>query len=176
MPGEVDELREHWERYRAVTLLTLDMLSDGELAWRPRPDAFSAGQQFIHILQTEDFYTRGLFEDDWNRDRARFPPALPSRPELKGQFAAVRLRTLAYFEDLSPARLDLVVRPPHAEGIEGTLRGWLWFVLEHEIHHKGQLSEYLRELGHVPPFFGMVLPIGARPDIAARVALGGVQP
>lgn len=174
MAGEVDELREHFERYRAVTLLTLDMLSDGELSWRPRPDAFSALQQFVHILQSEDFYIRGLFEHDWNTDRARFPRTLPSRAELKGEFTAVRLRTLGYFETLSPADLDLIVHPPHAPGVEVALRGWLWFVLEHEIHHKGQLSEYLREMGHVPPYFGMVLPLGARPDIAARTALGGV--
>src|SRR2546425_12783504 len=38
------------------------------------------------------------------------------------------------------------------------LRWWLWFVLEHEIHHKAQLALYLREMGKVPPFFALPLP------------------
>jgi uncharacterized damage-inducible protein DinB len=174
MPSEVDDLREHLERYRAVTLLCLDAFSDGELAWRPRPDAFTAAQQFVHIIQSEDFYMRGLFETDWNMDRARFPALLPSRAELIAQFAAARAYTLARLATLADPDLARIVAPPHAKPIEATLRTWLWFVLEHEIHHKAQIGEYLRGLGHVPPYFGMVLPVGARPDIAARAARGGV--
>ena len=29
-------------------------------------------------------------------------------------------------------------------------------------------------LGHVPPYFGIPLPLGTRPDIPARLDLGGV--
>jgi len=70
--------------------------------------------------------------------------------------------------------LDRVIGPPHAGGIQASLRSWLWFVLEHEVHHKAQLAEYLRALGRVPPYFAMVLPAGMRPDIEARAALDGV--
>jgi uncharacterized damage-inducible protein DinB len=174
MPSEVDDLQEHLERYRAVTLQHLDMLSDAELSWRPRPDAFSAGQQFIHIIQSEDFYVQGLFEGDWSWERARFPGVLPSRDGLKGQFVTVRKRTLERLATMTDADLGVIVHPPHAPGIEASLRSWLWFVLEHEIHHKAQLAEYLRAMGHVPPYFALPLPGGARPDIAARTALGGV--
>ncbi len=174
MPSEVEDLREHLERYRGVTLQCLDLITDAELSWRPRPDAFSVGQQFIHIIQSEDFYARGLFENDWKSERARFPAVLPSRAELREQFVAVREYTLARLAAITDAQLAVFVYPPHAPGIEASLRTWLWFVLEHEIHHKGQLAEYLRGMGYVPPYFGMVLPAGARPDIGARAALGGV--
>ncbi len=174
MPGEIDDLREHLERYRAVTLQCLDMVSDADLAWRPRPDAFTVGQQFVHIIQSEDFYARGLFENDWVMDRARFPAVIPSRADLARQFAAGRAYTLSHLATLADPDLARIVAPPHAKPIEATLRTWLWFVLEHEIHHKAQIGEYLRAMGYIPPYFGMVLPIGARPDIAARAALGGV--
>ena len=58
--------------------------------------------------------------------------------------------------------------------VDASVRAWLWFILEHEIHHKAQLAEYLRAMGHVPPYFAMVLPLGERPDLKARADLGGL--
>jgi uncharacterized damage-inducible protein DinB len=58
--------------------------------------------------------------------------------------------------------------------IHWSLRSWLWYVLEHEMHHKAQIAEYMRAQLMTPPFFAMVLPEGQRPDIEARTNLGGV--
>lgn len=174
MRSEREDLLEHLERYRAITLLHLDLFADTELGWRPRPDAFSVGQQFVHILHGEDFYIRGLFENDWNMARLRFPPVLPARAALKEQFDTVRRATHRHLAGVHDDALGRVISPPHAGGIEASLRSWLWFVLEHEIHHKAQLAEYLRALGRVPPYFAMVMPAGMRPDIEARAALDGV--
>lgn len=66
MATEIEDLLEHFDRYRAVTLEHLEHLTDEQLTWRPRPDAFSCAQHFVHIVQKEDFYMRGLFERDWN--------------------------------------------------------------------------------------------------------------
>src|SRR5262250_2174499 len=77
MLSEVENIREHWSRMRDVTIAQLAMLSDNDLAWRPRPDLFSCGQHFVHILQSEDFYSHGLFRQDWNIERLRFPSQLP---------------------------------------------------------------------------------------------------
>ncbi|HZS08034.1 MAG TPA: DinB family protein [Blastocatellia bacterium] len=172
MRNEVADITEHLERYRAVTLQHFDILSDDELSWRPRPDAYSCGQHLVHIRQCEDFYARGLFEDDWNLDRLRLPNQSPPGSELREQFITVRAATLHHLSRLTDDGLNTPVRPPHAS-IEASLRSWLWFILEHEIHHKAQLSEYLRQMGHVPPFFAIALPLGERPDIQARAELGG---
>ncbi len=173
MPNELDDLREHLDRYRAVTLQHFDLLSDQDLSWRPRPDAFSCAQQLLHILQNEDFYVRGLSINEWDIERLRFPRPLPSKAALRRMFDEVRQTTHSYLDTLTADSLNEMRRPGHAP-IDATVRTWLWFVLEHEIHHKAQLAEYLRALGHVPPYFGMPLPLGTRPDIAARENLGGV--
>jgi hypothetical protein len=52
MLSELANIREHWVRYRDVTLQHLDMLAGEQLAWRPQPELFSCGQHFVHILQT----------------------------------------------------------------------------------------------------------------------------
>jgi hypothetical protein len=90
MATEIEDLREHYERYRAVTLEHLDRLNDGQLSWRPRPDAFYCAQHFVHLIQSEDFYIRGLFHRDWKLERLRFPTVLPRKSELRDQFDAVR--------------------------------------------------------------------------------------
>jgi uncharacterized damage-inducible protein DinB len=149
MHTELSNLREHLDRYRAVTLQTIDAApDDAALDWRPTPDAFTLGQQLVHVAQTEDYYTRGLFAGEW-------------RPEL------LRL-------DAMPAsELDAGRDAPHAPpGL--TMRWWLWFLLEHEIHHKAQAAVYLRQMGLVAPFYALPMPLGERPDVASRAAMGGV--
>ena len=174
MPNELDDLKEHLDRYRAVTLQHFDILSDQELAWRPRSDAFSCGQQLLHIIQGEDFYVRGLSTNEWDLERLRFPRPFPLKSALRELFVKVRRATHVYLDSLNVEALNEVRRPGHAP-IDATIRTWLWFVLEHEIHHKAQLAEYLRAMGHLPPYFGMPLPLGSRPDITARETLGGIE-
>lgn len=174
MASEIDDLREHYDRYRAVTLKHLEHLSDDQLLWRPRPDAFSCAQHFVHLVQTEEFYMRGLFEQDWNPERMRFPEPLPTKARLHGEFEAVREFTSRAFSTLTLEHLNGVVPPMFGSPVEWSLRSWLWYVLEHEVHHKAQVAEYMRQMGMVPPFFAFVLPSGQRPDIEMRANLGGV--
>ena len=171
MLSELANIREHWTRYRNVTLQHLDMLAEEQMAWRPQPELFSCGQHFVHILQTEKHYARGLFHHDWDNARLHFPASLPVISQLRSDFTTTRAETLADFDMLTDANLDEVKQVPNIP-MELPLRWWLWFVLEHEIHHKAQLALYLRQLGKVPPFFAMVLT--DRPDIRIRSEMGGV--
>jgi uncharacterized damage-inducible protein DinB len=171
--NELADLREHLERYRSVTLQHFDLLTEDEFGWRPRPDAFSCGQQLLHIIQTEDCFIQGMFADDWQLDRLRLPKPMPDKEALRQLFVTVRTETLKRLDGMRDADLDIVKRHGFSP-FEATLRSWLWFILEHEIHHKAQLAEYLRTLGKVPPYFAMVLPDGMRPDLQARLDLGGV--
>lgn len=171
---EIEDLIEHLERYRAVTLQVFDLVDDDDLAWRPAPDRFSLGQQLLHIAQAEDRFVHGLFEDDWSYERVRFPAELPSLEEMRAFFAEVRGRTLAHLEGVEPEAMGRVVDVPDGAAFAFTLRSWLWFVLEHELHHRGQVWGYLREMGLTPPFYAMPLPLGTRPDLEAREELGGI--
>lgn len=40
MRTEIEDLREHLERYRAVTLQALGLISDEQLGWRPSPEYY----------------------------------------------------------------------------------------------------------------------------------------
>lgn len=170
---ELGVILEHWERYRSVTLQFLETLTDEELHWRPDAGAYSCGQQLLHIAQTEDYYERGFSRGEWDQRLLGFPRELPLKEELRAFFAVVRERMNGYLRALAPADLDRPLPVPHAPpGLP--LRWWLWFVLEHEIHHKAQLSVYFRQMGKVAPYYAFPFPAGERPDLAVREALGGV--
>lgn len=170
---ELEVINENWDRFRTVTVQFLDVLNDGDLQWRPTPEAFSCGQQLLHIAQTEDFYYHGFTAGEWDAARLKFPKHMPGNAELRRHFGEVRERMKAYLGSLTAADLDRELSVPHAPpGLP--LRWWLWFILEHEIHHKAQLAVYLRQMGRVAPYFAFPFPPGERPDFAVRAELGGV--
>lgn len=183
--ARLDELatyREHLERYRTTTLQTLDTLAgDDDLAWRPDAESYSVGQQLLHVAQAEDYYTRGLFQGQWDPALTRLDdttaPLRASRSALRTYFDDVRSRSRVHLDALAsspPGALDAVQHDVPGAIVPCTLRWWLWFVLEHELHHKGQLAVYLRQMGRIAPYYAMALPLGERPDVAIRAALGGV--
>lgn len=164
---EMSILREHLERYRGVTLQTLDLVPDDKLPWYPSVAQFSFAQQFCHIAQVEEFYSHGLFEGDWDSKRLDEPRQRFTREELRNKLKEARAYTLARLEALGPGQLESIVSVPNIP-VEWPLRSWLWYMLEHEIHHKAQLAVYMRHIDLTPPFFAFVLPPGVRPDIRAR--------
>ncbi len=170
--GEIEDLIEHLERYRATTLQVFDLVDEADLAWRPSEDQYSLGQQLLHIAQAEDRFAHGLFEGDWTYDRVRFPPELPDAAEMRALFDTVRRFLLGHLRKLDEAELGEPIEGP--DGPAGwSLRSYLWFILEHELHHRGQVWAYLRAMGKTPPFYATPLPLGRRPDVEAREELGG---
>ena len=75
---------------------------------------------------------------------------------------------------IEPQRLGEIVGIPDSPE-KRSLRSYLWFILEHELHHRGQVWGYLRTMGRTPPFYARPLPLGERPDIEEREALGGFR-
>ena len=149
---ELGILREHLERYRGVTLQTLEMVPEEKLPWYPSVAQFSFAQQFCHIAQVEDFYSHGLFEGDWDAQRLEPPRQRFTHEELRVKLMEARAYTLGRLEKLAPAQLEAIVRVPDTP-VEWPLRSWLWYMLEHEIHHKAQLAIYMRHIDLTPPFW-----------------------
>jgi len=170
--SELEDLRDHLDRYRAVTLQSLALLADEDLSWRPGPDHYTLGQQFTHIGQAEDFQTQGLLFGDWDYERVRFPSQAMGLTDLRDLLVAVRARTDAALDALDEGRLDAEVALPSG-GPGQTLRWFLWLLVEHEVHHKAQIAVYLRQMGRTPPYFAAPLEGGVRPDVEMRQKFGG---
>jgi uncharacterized damage-inducible protein DinB len=154
---------EHWQRYRAVTLHTLEFIPENRLGWRPSRDERSFAEVFAHVAATEDYYVHGLATGVWDSGRAQIKALPSSREGLAKQLREQRTRAEAELATIDGSRLDQIASVPGIP-VSWPLVSWLWYVVEHEVHHKAQLAIYLRAIGVEPPFFAFVLPPGVRPD------------
>jgi uncharacterized damage-inducible protein DinB len=160
--GEIATIREHLERFRAVTLQALDRTPADKLSWSPAPGLMTFAGQFAHLANIEKLYVRGLSMAEWRAE----PNTLEGPTELDKVRALLlhsRALTTSWLDTLSPPALDDPVAVPWLP-VKWTLRSWLWYLVEHELHHKGQISLYLHMCGIEAPFFAFVLPPGVRPD------------
>jgi uncharacterized damage-inducible protein DinB len=171
-PDELESLISHLERYRAVTLQTLDLVPDDKLEWRLQQGLRSIGELFFHMGQVEAFYVAGLFENRWDHAVFAPPPAPLTRASLREALAATRHRTLTALRALQAADLSAPACVPGIP-VQWPLRSWLWYLVEHEIHHKAQLGLYLWRLGIEGPFFAFPMPPGVRPDKRPMSREGG---
>lgn len=161
--AEIATIAEHSARFRAVTLEILACVPEDRLEWRPSNQVRTFAAQFAHIAQVEQFYLTGLMRHSW--DFAVFQPLEKnSRPELMQMLNGARNEMQRELDALNPHRLDEAVTVPNVP-VPWSLRGWLWYVIEHEAHHAAQLSLYLRLVEIIPPFFAFVFPNRFRPDI-----------
>jgi len=161
--AELAVLRDNFERFRGVTLQMLNLLPEEKLSWRPAENLRSFAEQFLHIARVEDYHARGFFAGDWSPEHTKFPSLPLSHEDLKRELVAPRPFLMQHLEALDVARLDSIPQVPNMP-IPWSLRTWLWYLVNHEVHHKAQLALYMREIGIKPPFFAFVFPGGFRPD------------
>lgn len=145
-PMKLSEVFSHWSQVRADLLATIAKFQDDELAFMPFDSSWPVGQLMLHIGDAEE----GWFRYVVRREMDQWPDyplqSYPTIAAIKALLIQIHSRTEAYLATLSLADLDRVVELPRGEG---SLRlGWIiWHVLEHEIHHRGELSLILGMLG-----------------------------
>ena len=162
--AELAVIIEHMERMRGVTLQSLDMVPEGWLGWRPSEKVRSIAEEFDHIARTEAYYTLGLLDGVWQADLMKGDEVPLSHFALRAGLEETRATLMARLRGLDPDRLGQIADTP-VSPVPWPLRSWLWYLIEHEVHHKAVIATRLREIGLVPPFFAFVLPDGMRPDI-----------
>ena len=141
-----DVLLSTWAPVRAGLLTTLEKFSNEELSFRPVAKGYSVHEIALHIANEEDGEVRfGL-----TRELPEFPPDFDAarhntKSTIVGVLDEVHQRTLAYLDDLTDDDLGEMVETPW--GAKSRRAELLSHVIEHEIHHRGELSLMLGLLG-----------------------------
>jgi uncharacterized damage-inducible protein DinB len=145
-----DGLLPEYDHEMATTRRLLERVPDGDAAWKPHDKSMSLGELAAHIAHIPFWCTATIaapvLDFDAMGDAAR-APAFTSTGALIGDFdakaAAARaaLAACADAEMLAPWTLRAggqeVFTLPRVAAIRS-------FVMNHLIHHRGQLSVYLR--------------------------------
>jgi uncharacterized damage-inducible protein DinB len=143
------ELFSHWKTVRHGLEQALDGLTEEQLAFVPREGLWSLGTVACHIANAEDGWFRYVATrelDEWpslDEERCR------SSASIKALLNEVHGYTVAYLQKVDVADLDRTIAAPWGE--ELTLRFIIWHVLEHEIHHRGEISLMLGLMGLEAP-------------------------
>ncbi|MFC2037623.1 DinB family protein [Chloroflexota bacterium] len=143
------ELFGHWRNVRHDLLRALDMVSDDQLAFVPREGLWSLGRVARHIASAEDGWFRYVVAgelDGWPRFGAEDYATVASIQELLAQ---VHEHTEVYLATLDESDLDRMVSTPWGEDL--SLRWIVWHVVEHEIHHRGEIYLMLGLMGMEAP-------------------------
>lgn len=150
----VDGFLGYLTRIRERTERVVDLVPDRRFGWRPEPGAFSFADLLRHVAALE----RYMFAENVRGEPSRYPghgPDLAESPdEVRAFWRRCRDESFAIFEGLADEDLARPCSTP--AGAE--LRTWKWLraLVEHEVHHRGQLYLMLRGVGvETPPLFGL---------------------
>ncbi len=148
------QLITYYSKVRQRTLRIIACIPEDKLEWTYKEGKFTFGDLIRHIACIERFMYA---------ENAQFKPSLYNgcgTNYADGYEAVVQFlndshkETLAILEQVSPE--DLQKKTDTPAGTPITLWKWLRLMVEHEIHHRGQIYLYLSLLGiETPPLYGL---------------------
>ena len=130
-------------RHLDETQTLISQVNDGDLTKVPIKDGRPLGEVLLHMLRSMDFYLIGLAKNDWT-------PLSYSLEEYKTAKALKALsrevfdRAREYVDQLSDGNLE---KSTNSFNRPATAAEILLEVIEHSIHHRGQITVYYRLLG-----------------------------
>jgi uncharacterized damage-inducible protein DinB len=139
----------YWPYVREGLFQALDQLTDEQLDFTPREGLWSLGEIACHIAEAEEGWFRHVVTGelgDWPKYRLEDYASVAA---VKTLLDEVHGRTVAYLESLDEAGLDQVIEA--SWGGKFSLRWIFWHVLEHEVHHRGEIFLLLGLLGMEAP-------------------------
>ncbi len=144
----------HWLMHRSVTLELARRIPAGKLDFRPCDGVMSVRELISHIATSNHFFVLGVREGRFTWDL---------RPQGAGDgdpAALLRQYTeqdAEFIRSLTDEQLQAPVDGGEVFRMTLPASAWLSTMIDHEVHHKGQLFTYARMLGLKDlPFFVQV--------------------
>lgn len=135
-----------------LTRRVVAAVSPAHADYRPQPGARSAAELVRHVVRAELRFLGGVAAGTF----AELPDEVDALPDLLSVAGLYETRFAAIVESLITITGDQLVRVLDYRGVvRMPALGFVQLALNHTIHHRGQLSVYLRSAGvSVPPIYG----------------------
>ncbi|MBL8961278.1 MAG: DinB family protein [Gemmatimonadetes bacterium] len=141
--------RVHERTRRVVTCIPADVLE-----WAPAPGRWTAGDQVRHLAAIERWMYAETISGRPSTYAGHGRELADGLPAVLANYDHLHAEARAIFADLSPAAWGARVMTPAGTPI--TTWKWLRAMVEHEIHHRGQLYFTLGLRGvSTPPIYGL---------------------
>ena len=154
----VDALLPEFDHEMTTTRKVLERVPEDKFDWKPHPKSFSLGALATHVANLPTWGTETLTRSEIDLTGTQPISALPSKTALLAAFDKNVAETRAALTGKTDAELLAIWslkrggKTMFSMPKTGVLRS---FVLSHMVHHRGQLSVYLRLLDvPVPSIYG----------------------
>ncbi|HEY7544830.1 MAG TPA: DinB family protein [Blastocatellia bacterium] len=143
---ETDSFVRDWNRVHKQTVRVLSAAPDDKLDWRPGEKMFTMRELITHIPEAEIAIVRSALAGAMQKVELDLSGATVA--DIVNTF---ELQHAELVEEVSKLTLDQLNEKIQAFGREMRRIVLLRGLIEHEIHHRGQLFTYLRLAGVEPP-------------------------
>lgn len=134
-----------WKAINKELLELLELFDESEFDYTPFPGSWSVGKIFLHIAETEDYWIHHLVRKELTENPHYEINDFPSKSAIRMKLRVATERTDMFMETLKEPDLEWVFRTPRGDNL--VLYNVFWHVLEHSLHHRGELSLILGMLG-----------------------------
>ncbi|HQR46778.1 MAG TPA: DinB family protein [Thermoanaerobaculia bacterium] len=154
----IDPLLMEFDREASTTRKLLERCPDSKLGWQPHPKSMTLGKLATHLATIPSMVASSVLKDGLDLATVAPTPPLGTTAEILGAFDAACGGAKAAMAQLDDARA-LASWTLSRDGVTLLSMPRIAFLrtilLNHSIHHRGQLSVYLRLLDvPVPAIYG----------------------
>lgn len=154
---DIEPFLEYWDGIRGRTLRVIERIPEDRLEWSPGEGRFTFGDLIRHLAATE----RYMFAENARGEPSRYPghgrELADGWAEVMEFLGRAHAEATGILAELTPR--DLAGRSTTPAGTTITTWKWLRAMVEHEVHHRGQIYMMLGLLGvSAPPLYGLTEP------------------
>jgi uncharacterized damage-inducible protein DinB len=150
----IDSFLQYFKNVRERTMRVARCIPPDKVDWGYAPGKFTLGDLLRHIAVAERFMWAETLQGHTSRYATHGKELADGYDDVMAFMEKKHAESMEIFAKLSDEELQSKCKTP--DGAEITKWKWLRLMVEHEIHHRGQIYLYLGMLGvPTPPLYGL---------------------
>jgi uncharacterized damage-inducible protein DinB len=150
----IEPFLKYFASVRERTMRVARCIPADKIEWTYAPERFTLGDLLRHLALTERYMWAQNVQGQPSRYKAHGAEYADGYENVLAFVEKLHAESLEIFERLTDEDLQKKCKTPDGAAI--TTWKWLRLMVEHEIHHRGQIYIYLSLLGvATPPLYGL---------------------
>lgn len=151
---DLGEFLNYFNKVHQRTMNVVRSIPPGQVDWQFRPGKFTLGDLVRHIATTNRYIFVEVARGQPSRYAGCGKDLAPGYGEIVALTERLHAENVEIISGFSSEDLNRKCRTP--DGASITTWKWLRSMIEHEIHHRGQIFTYLALLDvSTPPLYGL---------------------
>ncbi len=152
--NNIEAFIKYYSKVKKRTRRLLACVPPDKIEWTYHPKKYTIGEMIRHLANAERFMFGETIQNKPSLYEGCGTEYANGYENVINYYNQMHEETIAILEQISPEQLNDKCTTPGGTSI--TTWKWLRALVEHEIHHRGQLYTYLGILEiEVPPLYGL---------------------